>query len=210
MVETGKHDFVRSLAKRKSAGFLLVLSSPSGGGKTTIAKALLDLQPFTVYSVSTTTRKIRDDEVDGKAYRFVGEREFLSIAEAGRFAEWAMVHEHYYGTEKAFIDKAIAGDKVVVMDIDVQGADQIGRIYPDAVMVFIIPPDLESLEERLRLRGTESEDSFELRMENARKEIARVSSYGYLVVNDNLPEAIGRIDAIMLAERSRLKRLRKL
>jgi len=208
-MESRRIDFINSLARRKPTGFLLVLSSPSGGGKTTIAKALLSLRSFYIYSVSTTTRKIREGEVDGRDYSFVDEKEFLSIAKEGGFAEWARVHENYYGTEKKFIDKAIAEDKIVVMDIDVQGAEQLGNAYPDAVKVFIIPPSLDSLEDRLRLRGTESTNSFELRMENARKEIACASNYEYLVVNDNLSNAIEHIDAIILAERTRMVRLRE-
>jgi len=200
-------DFIADLAGRKPAGFLVVLSSPSGGGKTTIARAVLARRDWTTYSVSTTTRKQRPGEVDGHSYKFVTEEQFRHIADSGGFAEWARVHGNLYGTEKEFIEKAISTGFAVVMDIDIQGAEKIRKNYPEAVSIFIIPPDLKSLEARLRNRGTESPESFSVRMENARKECAVAPEYDYLVINDDLERAIEMVDSIIVAERMRTRRL---
>lgn len=170
-------------------GKIFVFSAPSGAGKTTILDYLRVSVPDLVYSISATTRKPREGEVDGLHYFFISEQEFKSRIESGEFAEWALVHGNYYGTPRSFIDQVISSGKHIVMDIDVFGKKQFDRIYPEAVGILILPPSMEELEKRLRNRSSDDEETIRTRLKNAFTEIAFARSQGkyeYTIVNDDL------------------------
>jgi guanylate kinase len=187
--------------------FPLILSSPSGGGKTTIAKELLKRRSDLGYSVSCTTRPPRQGERDGVDYYFLTSQAFEESRLRGDFAESAEVHGNMYGTLRREVDRLIADKKHVVMDIDVQGARQFVEAYPEAVLVFLIPPDAEVLLQRLRGRGTESPESLARRLRSAVEELRAVDLYGYLVVNQDLEEAVKAVSCIIDGESKRLSRL---
>lgn len=189
-----------------SGFFPLILSSPSGGGKTTIARELLRSRPDLGYSVSCTTRSAREDEVDGADYFFVTRAEFEAARERNEFAESAEVHGRMYGTLRREVDRILQSGKHVVMDIDVQGARQFLTAYPESVLVFIIPPNADALLSRLRGRGTESTDSLARRLRSALDELRAVDFYGYLVVNEDLDEAVKAVSSIVAAESMRTSR----
>uniref|UniRef100_A0A7C3J5A6 Guanylate kinase n=1 Tax=candidate division WOR-3 bacterium TaxID=2052148 RepID=A0A7C3J5A6_UNCW3 len=185
-------------------GFLLILSSPSGGGKTTLCKMILENVKDTVYSVSATTREKRKGEVDGKDYFFLSEDEFLKKEKEGFFAETAMVHGKRYGTPKKFIEDMVKDGKIVVMDIDVVGAMNIMKKYPNSVSIFIMPPSFQELEERLRRRSRDKDEDIKIRLENAKKEIEFSKHFKYTVVNENLYDAFQKIKEIIENEKRRI------
>lgn len=187
--------------------FPLILSSPSGGGKTTIAKELLRRRTDMGYSVSCTTRLARPGESDGQDYYFISPEQFEAARARGEFAESAEVHGNMYGTLRREVDRVLQSGRHVVMDIDVQGARQFVQAYPEAVTVFLIPPDAGVLLARLRGRGTESSDSLARRLRSAVEELRAVDLYGYLVVNEDLEEAVRAVSAIVDSESRRLSRL---
>lgn len=192
--------------------FPIILSAPSGGGKTTIARALLARRPDLGYSVSCTTRSPRSGEVDGRDYYFMTRGEFLADRERGAFAESAEVHGNLYGTLRSEVERVLAGGKHVVMDIDVQGAVQFQRAFPQAVTIFILPPSAEVLLERLRGRQTESAAQLAARLQSALQELQQVGEYEYVIVNDNLERAVASVESIVDAEivsRERVKNLRQ-
>jgi guanylate kinase len=180
--------------------FPLILSSPSGGGKTTIARELLDRRNDVGYSVSCTTRAARPGEVDGKDYYFLTRDAFLAKRDAGEFAESAEVHGRLYGTLKTEIHRVLEAGKHVLMDIDVQGARQIHRAFPEAVTVFVLPPSGQVLLDRLRSRKSESPQQLVTRLHSALDELRAVDEYEYVVVNDELDDAVRRVSAILDAE----------
>lgn len=185
-------------------GFLLVVSGPSGVGKDTLVQKLLEADASIEYSISATTRPKRDYEVDGKDYIFMSKDDFEAQIKGNKFLEYARVHENLYGTPKDFVLDGINDGKIIVLEIDVQGALQVKENYPDGVFVFILPPSLEELENRLTSRGTESEEQVKIRLANAKKELDLVNEYQYGVVNDNLDEAVADLSAIIKAERLRI------
>jgi guanylate kinase len=187
--------------------FPVILSSPSGGGKTTIAKAVLRLRPDVGYSVSCTTRPARSGESNGVDYHFLTPDEFDAAVSRGEFAEHAEVHGRQYGTLKSEVDSVLSSGRHVIMDIDVQGTRQFAAAYPDSVLIFIIPPDAQLLLERLKGRGTESSESLARRMRSAIEELRAVDLYGYLVVNEDLSDAVQAVSAIIDGETRRLSRL---
>ncbi len=187
--------------------FPIILSAPSGGGKTTIAKALLANRKDIGYSVSCTTRQPRAGEVEGKDYYFVSRTEFISKRERGDFAESAEVHGNLYGTLRSEVLKVIASGKHVLMDIDVQGASSFTRVFPQSVTIFVLPPSAEVLLERLKGRQTESPQQLADRLQSALQELQSVDEYEYVVVNDELNQAIARITAIVDAEVSSRERV---
>jgi guanylate kinase len=187
--------------------FPLVLSGPSGAGKTSVAAWLLETDPDIVLSVSCTTRGKRGAEVEGIDYFFVGESEFLGRRDRGDFVEWALVHGNLYGTPASFLDRRIAEGKIVLLDIDVQGAMQIRKTRADAVLIFLMPPSVAALEERLRGRHTDSEEVIERRLKAAREEMGTAPQYDYLVVNHDLESTRAAVRAIISAERCRVSRL---
>lgn len=180
--------------------FPVVLSAPSGGGKTTIARALLEQRADVGYSVSCTTRHPRPGEVDGRDYYFISREEFLRRRAQGAFAECAEVHGNLYGTLQSEISRVLSGGQHVVMDIDVQGAVQLRNAFPRAVTVFVLPPSGEVLLDRLRKRRTESAAELVSRLQSALRELQAVDTYEYVVVNDELEASVARVSAIIDAE----------
>ena len=187
--------------------FPVILSSPSGGGKTTIAKALLARRQDIGYSVSCTTRAPRAGEANGKDYYFLTEQEFVARRAKGDFAESAQVHGLWYGTLRSEVEKVLGSGKHVILDIDVQGAAQFRRSFPQAVLVFVLPPSSESLLERLRERGTENAAQLTRRLQSAIAELKAVPEYQYVVINDELERAVQRVAGIIDAETMRRERL---
>jgi len=186
---------------------MLIVSSPSGAGKTTLCNRLRGELPDLRFSVSHTTRGPRPNERDGREYHFVDPGTFKDMIAAGAFAEWARVHGNFYGTSLAEIERARAGARGVLFDIDYQGARQIKAALPAAVGVFILPPSFAELERRLRGRATEDEATTVRRLDNARLEIEHYGIFDYVIVNDDLDRAYGRLRAVVLAEQSRRARL---
>lgn len=180
-------------------GLLAVVSSPSGGGKTTIAEAVRERLGLD-YSVSATTRPPRPGEKDGIHYKFLSKNEFLRYIDDGGFIEWAEVHGELYGTEKKQIIDRLDKGRAVLLDIDVQGALNIKKQFPEAVLIFIAPPSMQILEERLRKRGTNSGDSVRMRLERAAFEMENSVFYDYTVLNDDLETAISSVCVIIKEE----------
>ncbi len=179
------------------AGHLFIIAAPSGTGKTTLCRAMRDRFPDLGYSVSYTTRPPRRGEKHGEDYFFVTEKEFLARIKQGKWAEWAKVHGHYYGTSFDLLTRAISSGRDILLDIDVQGTIQILEYYPEAVAIFIMPPSLEALRERLESRGTDTEEVIKKRLKNAEKEIEKKESFHHVVVNADLPAAIEELAAII-------------
>jgi guanylate kinase len=171
-------------------GRLFVVSAPSGAGKTTLCRAALERLPGLHYSVSYTTRRPRSGEQDRIAYHFISKEEFVRGINSGRWAEWAEVHGHYYGTSAAFIDRELKSGHDILLDIDVQGAMQIKKRFADSVTIFIMPPSKEVLAERLRNRGSDSSADIDRRLKNAEAEMASRDRYRHVLTNDRLEIAI--------------------
>lgn len=187
--------------------FPIILSAPSGGGKTTIAKALLSRRQDVGYSVSCTTRQPRAGEVQARDYYFLSRTDFLGRRERGEFAESAEVHGNLYGTLRSEVLRVLETGKHVLMDIDVQGAVQFTRVFPQSVTIFILPPSGEVLLDRLRKRQTESAQELAGRLQSALQELQSVDEYEYVVVNDDLDLAVQRIGSIVDAEVSSRERV---
>lgn len=187
-------------------GVLFILSAPSGAGKTTLSREILERLPDLCVSVSYTTRKPRAGEQDGQDYHFVDEVRFHRLRETGAFAEWAQVHGSLYGTPRTPLDEALACGQDFLLDIDVQGARQVKAVYPEAVSIFVLPPSWEELETRLRSRGTEPEEVIARRLQRAQEETAALGTYDYFLVNDRLDHAVTLLCAIVEAERARVSR----
>ncbi|SUZ68876.1 uncharacterized protein METZ01_LOCUS21730, partial [marine metagenome] len=183
-----------------------VLSAPSGAGKTTIAKALVERGEDVVFSVSATTRPARDHEVDGVDYHFLSEPDFRAMIEADEFVEWAKVHDHLYGTSRKALQDAQEQGRFLILDVDVQGAMQVREHVADAVLVFVLPPSADALRERLRDRGTEGEDTLTRRLKNARGELEKAPEFDYVVVNEKLDQAIDDVRGIVQGEDLRTDR----
>lgn len=185
-------------------GILLVVSAPSGCGKTTILQQLIGKISNLEFSVSHTTRQPRRGEQNGKDYHFVTQEEFIALRDQqpSGFLEWAEVHGNLYGTSRQAVEEVLATGKDVVLDIDIQGADQV-RKNGNPITVFISPPTPEELERRLRERGTETPEDIDFRLANAESEMAAASRYGYLIINDELKQAVRDLQAIVVAERRR-------
>lgn len=187
-------------------GRLIIISSPSGGGKGTLIKEVLDAVPDLAYSVSYTTRAPRFGEEEGRHYHFVSKQEFDDEINANGFLEYAEVHGNYYGTSKAFVHRVTDEGKDVILEIDVQGAGWVRKKVPDALGIFILPPSFEVLKARLMARGTENQDDLNLRLKNARAEVMEYSHFDYVIVNDEIFSAARKLGAIILAERQRRDR----
>lgn len=187
-------------------GFLLVISGPSGVGKGTVLHDLMNTQKNLVYSVSVTTRKQRPGEIEGVSYFFKSHDEFEKMIEEDKFLEYAKVHDNYYGTPKDFVEEKINEGKIVILEIDVQGALNVKKNTDNGVFIFLAPPSLSELKNRIVNRGTETTKDIKLRMHNAKKELSYINDYDYLVVNDHLNSAINLVNEIINAEKHRVFR----
>lgn len=188
-------------------GLMLVLSSPSGAGKTTLSKRLIAQNPDLVLSISATTRKPRPGEEHGKDYFFLEEADFLEKTKQDEFYEWAKVFDHYYGTPKAPVEEALSEGRDVVFDIDWQGARVLAEVAPqDVVRVFILPPSVKLLRERLKKRAQDTDDIIDGRMSRAKSEIEHWAEYDYVVINDDFSRALEKLTEILHAERLRRTR----
>jgi guanylate kinase len=191
-------------------GIIFILSAPSGAGKTTIYRAALKAIKNLEFSISLTTRERRKSEAEGIDYSFVSEEEFNRRQSSGELAEWARVFESSYGTPRAPLDAAIASGRDILLDIDIQGAQQIRAKYPrDAVSIFVLPPTLEELAGRLRGRATEDESKIQHRLQKAREEAEAYPEYDYLIVNAEIPRSVTQLETIVSAERLKVSRLRE-
>lgn len=188
-------------------GLLLVVSGPSGVGKGTLLSRLLEHRNDCVFSVSATTRPPRPGEIDGQHYYFLDTKVFSDWVEEGRFLEWNKVFDRFYGTPLDPVEKHLGEGTHVILDIDVQGGVQVIESRPDAVSVFIAPPSLETLANRLQGRGTESQEEISLRLLTARSELKSMHHYEYVLVNDDLDSTRAQLDAILEAERCRYTRM---
>ena len=193
---------MNSQNKRK---FLIILISPSGGGKTAIFTKLLADNNEVKYSVSFTTRKARINEIDRVNYNFISEEKFLEMKKSGDFLESAIVHGYWYGTSKSYINSVLKNNHII-MDIDVQGAKQIMNSDIDQVTIFILPPSREVWLKRLRGRGTDSDEVIKVRLESAEKEIKEIKDFEYLIINDDLETAVKSIETIIKAEENKIER----
>lgn len=189
-----------------SGGFLLVLSGPSGSGKGTVSQAIMKENKEIVFSTSVTTRTPRPGEVNGENYFFVSKTKFEQMVEKDELLEHAFVHTNYYGTPKQFVFDQIENGEIVLLEIDVQGALQIKKKYNEAVFIFLIPPTMEELRNRLLKRDTESEEEINTRFKNAFRELDFVGEYDYFVINDKVSQAVIDIENIIAAEKLRVKR----
>jgi guanylate kinase len=196
--------------KSSPRGVLYVVSSPSGGGKGTIIRRVLDVMPDLSYSVSYTTRAPRNGEVNGREYFFVDRKQFEDMIAGGEFLEWANVHGNLYGTSQKQIATETSAGTDMVLEVDVQGAASVKRLGLDSVSVFILPPSLETLRERLLLRGTDTPESLAVRLRNAPDELSQYSNFDYVILNDDVARAASQLAAIISAERARRSRQDKL
>ncbi|MFM9971204.1 MAG: guanylate kinase [Burkholderiales bacterium] len=185
-------------------GNLVIVAAPSGAGKSSLVNAVLEEVVSIKVSVSHTTRAPRSGEVDGREYHFVDQAQFKAMIGRGAFLEHALVHGNYYGTSREWIAATRAEDTDIILEIDWQGAQQVRRIFPDAVTVFILPPAIDELERRLRGRGKDDEAAIRQRMENAKEEIAHVGEFEYVIINKDFDKARAELGAIIRASRAKL------
>ena len=182
-------------------GHLYIVSAPSGAGKTTLVRLLLESDPDISLSISSTTRQPRSGEADGSAYHFIDVASFLERIDQGEFLEWAEVHGNYYGTSKRWIDAQLLAGRDVILEIDWQGAAQVRQVFPEAIGVFVMPPSLSTLKERLLNRATDSEATIAKRLAAAQDEMRHAHEFDYVIINDNLAQALKEIKAIVCASR---------
>ncbi len=186
-------------------GSLFVIAAPSGAGKTTLTRMALAQNPHLTLSISTTTRAPRPGEENGVHYHFVSVETFKQMQAAGEFLESAEVHGNFYGTSRQGIETLLAADRDVILEIDWQGAQQIREIYPESVGIFILPPSFDVLESRLQGRGTDSPEIIACRVANAREELRHLDEFPYVIINENLNEALAELLAVFTAARVRLE-----
>jgi len=191
----------------KREGVLYVISAPSGAGKTTLCKEIIDIFPNLRHSVSYTTRTPRQGEVHGRDYFFVGQEEFSRMAAAGEFAESAEVHGNFYGTSLATLNECRSNGIDLILDIDCQGARQLKGRFEGGVYIFVLPPSIEELRRRLDNRSSDTQEVIERRIHNAAGEIKEARWYDYIIVNDNFKEAVEQLKSVLIAEQCRASRL---
>ena len=187
-------------------GLLLVVSGPSGAGKGTICKALLNKNDQIKLSVSATTRKPRNGEVHGVNYFFIEKEEFTKMIENGEFLEYAQIYDNFYGTPKAAIIECLEKGQDVILEIEMQGARQIKEVYPEGVFIFVLPPSLEELKSRIVGRGTETQEEIETRFSCAFEEINQIVNYDYFIVNEDIEKSVSDVEAIICAEKNKVTR----
>lgn len=191
---------------KNDKGLLLVISGPSGTGKGTVCKRLLEKNKNIFLSVSATTRKPREGEIDGVSYHFYDEDKFRNLIAKNQFIEWAAFCDNYYGTPKAPVVENIENGRDVMLEIEIEGAMKVRAKHPEGVYIFLFPPSLEVLEERLKGRGTETDEVIAKRLARAKEEFKMCTKYNYYVVNDDLEKAVEEIEAIIVAEKARKER----
>ncbi len=191
-------------------GCLFVVSGPSGTGKTTILRKILERQDNLEFSVSYTTRQKRECEEEGKDYFFVSRDHFEDLIERNEFIEWARVHDNLYGTSRKYVDSMLENGTNVILDIDVQGALNVLRQRPEAVYVFIAPPSFDELKRRLEFRGTERREQLQTRLRNARWELSKIKRFQYVIINSDLNHSVGQLEAIITSEQLRVDRMKDL
>jgi guanylate kinase len=181
------------------SGNLFILSAPSGAGKTSLVSALLESNKHIALSVSYTTRSPRSGEIDGKDYHFVTREKFLEMAKHGDFLESAEVYGNLYGTSQSWIEKELVSGRDILLEIDWQGAEQVRRLMPHAISIFILPPSLSALETRLQGRGQDSAEVIARRMQAAQEDISHVAEFDYVIINDKLDDALRQLNAVVIA-----------
>ncbi len=191
---------------KNDKGLLLVISGPSGTGKGTVCKRLLEKNKDIFLSVSATTRKPREGEIDGVSYHFYDEDKFRNLIAKNQFIEWAAFCDNYYGTPKAPVMENIDNGRDVMLEIEIEGAMKVRAKHPEGVYIFLFPPSIEALEERLKGRGTETDEVIAKRLARAKEEFKMCTKYNYYVVNDDLEKAVEEIEAIIVAEKARKER----
>ena len=191
------------------SGHLFIVSAPSGAGKTTLVRLLLEKDPGIRVSISSTTRPPRTGENDGREYHFVDVQYFLEMVSRGDFLEWAEVHGNYYGTSRRWIEAEMTAGRDVLLEIDWQGAQQVRKAFPAAIGIFILPPSLEELKSRLSGRGTDSAETIARRIAAARDEMRHVDEFDYVIINDDLQQALGNLRSIVSATRLQYTTQRK-
>lgn len=184
-------------------GFPIIISGPAGSGKTSICQRIVKEVHKVKYSVSATTRPKRPGERNGRDYHFLEERTFKQWIRAGRFCEWAKVHDHYYGTPRDFMEKALSSGKEVILDVDLQGRRAIRKKYPEGVYILLFPPSCVDLKKRLRKRGTETKESLKKRLQGVEREMKGFEKFDYLVINRSLKKAVEAVRTIISSERLR-------
>lgn len=190
------------------SGTLFIVAAPSGAGKTTLVGRLLAVDPKVQHSISFTTRAPRTGEQNGREYHFIDVQRFLAMRERGEFAEWAEVHDNFYGTSRVWLDQRMQEGCDMVLEIDWQGAQQMRRQFPEAVSIFILPPSIAELENRLRRRGADSEDVIARRVAGALGEMRHVAEFDFVIINNDLDVALGELKAAVCASRLRFPRQR--
>lgn len=196
------------MIKTKEKGLLIVVSGPSGCGKSTLDRLLLEKRKNIVMSISDTTRNIRNNEINGVDYNFISTDEFEENIKNNRYLEYAKVHSNkYYGTPEQWVDNQLNNGKDVILEIDIEGARQVDEKRNDAVFIFIMPPSMKILKQRLVARKTESKEQVVERFKTAYKEINEVAKYNYVIVNDELDSALSKMDAIITCEKCRVDRI---
>lgn len=199
------------MIKRKEQGILIVVSGPSGCGKSTVDNLLIQKRDKIIMSVSDTTRNPRDGEINGKDYNFITKEEFESNIQNNKYLEYAKVHSNkYYGTPESFVNKKLKSGIDVILEIDIEGAKKVHEKRSDAVFIFIMPPSMEILKSRLVGRKTETKEQIIERFKTAYKEINEVSKYNYVIVNDNIDDAVNRMNSIIESEKSRVDRIEEI
>lgn len=195
--------------KNRGKGLLIVISGPSGAGKGTICKSFMERNKEVVLSVSATTRSPRKGEVDGVNYHFMTKEQFKEKMEADDFLEYAEVYDNFYGTPKSNVEELLESGKDVILEIDIQGALKVKENAEEGIFIFILPPSMEELKQRIIKRGSETEESLMKRFKSAYKEINFVSKYNYAVVNDEVETAVEKLESIITAEKCRVDRIKE-
>lgn len=193
--------------RKRLKGNVFIISAPSGAGKTTLCKEIVRIMPNLRFSVSYTTRKPRSGEIDGRDYIFVDGDTFRGMIDRGEFVEWAEVHGNYYGTSRKDLNDIIKSGQHVILDIDVQGSQQIREQFDGGVYIFVLPPSLDALRKRLEERGQNTHEEIDRRVKRAIEEIREYKRYDYVIVNNIFEEALDALRSIIIAEDKRVKRI---
>lgn len=198
------------MIKSKQRGSLIIISGFSGAGKGTVVNSMLKNDSNRVLSISYTTRKMRPGETDGKEYHFISKEEFESKIENDQIFEYNMYDENYYGTPKDITEELLSKGHDVILEIEVNGAKIVKEMLPETILVFILPPSMQELKTRLKKRGTNSNEQLIRRFETAYREINEINKYNYVVVNDNLDDAVKKVEAILISEKCRVDRIEEI